>query len=677
MVSLSRGKSRLIATGSATALLAGGVVLAASGGGSSVLTTLASAVSIVTGQASSKPAPAFAANAGPDLTVKLPDTRVTLLGSVRGGTAQWTQLSGPAKVVFLTTNNPSTPVMADKPGTYKLRLAVNNANGKVLTSDTVVVRVAANPTVIGSASTPLDHVLSFNRPAMRAGNTLLPLTISSCAVSSDTRLELMKYWGYGGQLDEGTNYGEDKVFAELKNNPGKYPSVFGQASLYGVFENINGQNPGYPVLPPETYVRDANGKIVIRNGRPIVSPIAPDSSFVTVGNYVGRAARRLERDTGQKFTYVTNGGEYGLWFPGDNNPWDIWGVDPRVNDAMRAQGLDPRSNDDWFSFLSKNKARQERIIKETLYANLQLGRPLAYSWYGEGFGTERGRWAGWPWYNFQWDKYLDANGRPTVSDYASPEMYYAFHNTGWSGLHGQQGIPYDGLTLILRNAGGIRTMGQSLIFPWVSQGWDGGDSGGISDDDLYIGAMKAIYTSGAVGAAVGYYTCDGAPFQAMRVNNPVGTSVPTQVRGLINTAKVHALFTYLEPFLRNGDLLPGDGNHAFHSWDITTPAMEFDVAGETKVNDPWNPDSKYHTARVLARKMRGADRWLVTAWANTGLDRDVRVTIDPRLGQLVLRARKAGSVYIVELVNGRVQQRLVDTDAMNPTRTLFPEQGAL
>lgn len=677
MVSLSRGKSRLIATGSATALLAGGVVLAASGGGSSVLTTLASAVSIVTGQASSKPAPAFAANAGPDLTVKLPDTRVTLLGSVRGGTAQWTQLSGPAKVVFLATNNPSTPVMADKPGTYKLRLAVNNANGKVLTSDTVVVRVAANPTVIGSASTPLDHVLSFNRPAMRAGNTMVPLSMSSCAVSSSVTRELVRNWGFGAQFNEGTNYGEDLVFAEVKNNPGKYPLVFSQASFYGIYNNYDGHNAGYPVLPADTYLHDANGQIILEGGNPIVSPIAPDAAFRQIGAYMGKAMRQVEERTGQKTDLVINNGESGLWLTIDRWPWDKWGRDPKVTQALRAAGLDPTREGDWWKFLARNKARQERIIKETAYASLQLGQPRTYSWYGEGFGTERGRWAGWPWYNFLWEEYIDGNGRPQVSDYASPEMYYSFHNSGWSGLHGQQGIPYDGLTLLLRNAGGIRTLGQSLILPWVSQGWDGGDSGGISDDDMFIGAMKAIYTSGAAGAVVGYFTCDGAPFQAMRTNGVVGAQVPTQVRGLINTAKVHALFTYLEPFLRNGDLLPGDGNHAFHSWDITTPAMEFDVAGETKVNDPWNPDSKYHTARVLARKMRGADRWLVTAWANTGLDRDVRVTIDPRLGQLVLRARKAGSVYIVELVNGRVQQRLVDTDAMNPTRTLFPEQGAL
>lgn len=630
--------------------------------------------------AASGPAvPNAAVNAGPDVAMTLPDTRTALAGTASGGTIRWSQVSGPSTAAFRDPSNPATNVAMDQAGTYVLRLSVTDAGGKTIGSDDVSVTVAPNPVQIGAGSTPLDHVKAFPRPALRTGNTLLPLTISSCAVSSDTRLELMKYWGYGGQVDEGTNYGEDKVFAELRANPGKYPAVFGQASLYGVFENINGQNPGYPVLPPETYIRDAAGNIILRGGRPIVSPIAPDSSFVIVGNYVGRNARRLERDIGQKFTFVTNGGEYGLWLPGDNNPWDIWGVDPRVNDAMLAQGLNPRSNDDWFAFLSRNKARQERIIKETMYANLQLGRPVAYSWYQESWGTERGRWAGWPWYNFQWDKYLDANRKPTVSDYASPEMYYSFHNSGWSGVQPQQGIPWDGLTLILRNAGGMRTLGQSLIFPWVSQGWDGGDSGGISDDDLFIGAMKAIYTSGAIGAAVGYYTCDGAPFQAMRVNNPVGTTVPTQVRGLINTAKVHALFTFLEPFLRNGDLLTGNGDHPFNSFDITTPAMEFNAVGEvTPPSDPSRPASwGIRKARVLARKMRNADRWLVTAWANTGSDRDIRVTIDPALGELTLRARRAGSVYIVERDGTQVKQMLVDTDAMNPTRNLFPDQGPL
>ncbi|WP_086735881.1 PKD domain-containing protein [Erythrobacter colymbi] len=613
-------------------------------------------------------------NAGPDVAIALPDTRTALAGTASGGTIRWSQVSGPSIVAFRDASSPATAVAMDKAGTYVLRLSVTDAAGKTIGSDDVSVTVNPNPVQIGTNSTPLDHLKSFPRPALRTGNTMLPLSLASCAVSSDTRVELMKHWAYGGQVNEGTNYGEDKVFAELRANPGKYPSIYDQSSLYGVFDNYQGQRPDYPTLPPETYIRDAQGNIILRGGRVTVSPIAPDSALVAVGNYIGTNARRLERDTGQKFTLMNNGGEAGFWIPGDNDVKVLWGIDPRVTAAMRAAGFNPDNYDDWHRFASRQKARQERIVKETAYASLQLGRPVAYSWYQESFGGERGRWSGWKGYNFLWDEFI-VNGKPVVSDYASPEMYFAHGNKGWTGFL-DFNVPWDALTIQLRNIGGMRTLGQSLIYPWVSQGWEGS---GISDDDTFIGAMKALYTAGAIGAVSGYFVCEGAPFLAMAKNNPVGTQVPVQIRGMVNLAKVHALFTFLEPFLRNGDLLPGDGNHPYDGFDITTPAMEFNPVGEaTPPAEYWIPQTRLNrTARVLARKMRNADRWLVTAWANTGEDRDVKVTIDPKLGQLTLRARKAGSVYIVELEGTQVKQTLVDTDGMNPTRNLFPDQGPL
>jgi hypothetical protein len=69
--------------------------------------------------------------------------------------------------------------------------------------------------------------------------------------------------------------------------------------------------------------------------------------------------------------------------------------------------------------------------------------------------------------------------------------------------------------------------------------------------------------------------------------------------------------------------------------------------------------------------MRDADRWLVTAWANTGTDRDIRVTIDAKLGERTLQARRSGAVYIITLDQGRPVVTLIDRDGMNATASLF------
>lgn len=216
------------------------------------------------------------------------------------------------------------------------------------------------------------------------------------------------------------------------------------------------------------------------------------------------------------------------------------------------------------------------------------------------------------------------------------------------------------------------SLGQRNIYPWVSQGWDGGDSGGVSDDDLFVGMMKAYYTAGAIGAVSGYFTCSGAPFEAMRTNGVVGAATPTQIRNLFLLGEVHALFSHLEPFLREGDLLPGTDKHPYQSFAQVTPAMEFTPVGEVRQTYGAFSIEPIRTARVIARKMKSEDKWLVTAWANTGNDRDIRLTIDPKLGELTLRARKAGSVYVLSLADNKTVIQLVDRDGMNPTAELFP-----
>ncbi|WP_445285864.1 PKD domain-containing protein [aff. Roholtiella sp. LEGE 12411] len=615
------------------------------------------------------------AQAGTDKTVTLPDTRVTLTGTVQGGTAKWTQLSGPMQAVFKSTGSAKTTIIVDKPGSYVLRLTSVSSTGES-SSDDVTVTVNANPVVINNQSTPFDHLRAMNRPVFKKGHTLLPLTHANCGVGDDNALELANYWGYALHIGAGDvtylKYGSDYGTSQnswvklIQANPKRYRLASGIGSLYAYFDNYDGRHAELPKLPQSTWLRDAAGNIILNGGKPIVSPAAPDETFQIIGNFIGPWLGALEKTAGQPIEILTNGGEYGLWLLADQGTKYLL-QDPKVVADFNKSGLN-----DWYAYISRNKARQEGVLKQTMFSYLQT-RPL-YSWYQEQYGVERGRWSGWKSWMFLYEYFLNASGQPIVSDYAAPEMYYSFHNSGWSGVHSGSMVPLDALTQALNNISGAISLGQKFVYPWVSAGWEGWDGQPISDPDRFLGMMKEYYTAGAIGSASGYFVCSGPIWEALRYNKPVGTKTPTVINQVAMQGQAHALFSHLEEYLRNGDLLPGPNQHPYSGKADTKslPAMEFPVEGETaQASGVFGPIT-IPTARVLARKIRNENRWLVTAWANVGEDRDIRVNIDNKLGTLTLRARKAGSVYVVTIVGGQPKLTLIDVDAMNPTSRLFP-----
>jgi len=523
----------------------------------------------------------------------------------------------------------------------------------------MVVNTPIYAQTLTSQSTPLDHLKAASRPVFKKGNTLLPLTQAHCGLSKETYIELANYWGYGLPIQSAD------LAQVAKANPGRYQLVAEVGEVYRFYDNYDGRYSYLPKLPPNTWLRDKNGKIILNGGRPIVSPAAPNEAFQIIGDYYGKLIGQLERTAGQPMNVINNQGESGLWLLLDNDPEVLFGQDPQVKADFNNSGLN-----DWFAYISRNKARQEGVLKQKLFSNLQS--TPGYFWYQEQYGTERGRWAGWPWYMFKYENFLDSNRKPIVSNYTAPEMYFNFHNSGWTGVEYNTGVPWDALTQALNNISGAIGLGQKYTYPWISMGWEGYAGQPISSPDTFMGMMKAYYTAGAVGSVGGYFVCSGPLWEALNYNKPIGATTPTLIRQLTIQGHAHALFSHLEEYLRKGDLLPGPKLHPYQSWTNILPAMEFPAEGQTQqLQGRWGPVT-VPTARVLARKIVGEDRWLVTAWANVGNDRDVKVKIDNKLGTLTLRARKAGSVYVVKLVNGLPQLTLIDSDAMNPTKFLSP-----
>jgi hypothetical protein len=174
----------------------------------------------------------------------------------------------------------------------------------------------------------------------------------------------------------------------------------------------------------------------------------------------------------------------------------------------------------------------------------------------------------------------------------------------------------------------------------------------------YTGFLKCLYTGGMIGGIAGYYASPpqasvvGTNYSILGENDPknqMNGSFPTNippgwVLQIMALSHVHALFSHLENFLFNGDLLTGP-QCSFLNY--SQPAYEFtNTAG-------------LFLDRVLVRKLRGQNQWIVTAWAADGITNNVTVTI-PTIGNLTVTAVPAASVYQVTMSGTNVQQTLLD-----------------
>jgi hypothetical protein len=500
--------------------------------------------------------------------------------------------------------------------------------------------MAALATATGApAMTPAEYLKTLTRPRFRENHTLPPLTRFGWTLPFDARVELAENWGYalefGGYVTfqsaarlEDPDSVESKLVALTASDPKRYPlCVICSREL--------------PTdVPPETWTRDAEGRFL--NGKAesldgtewhkgmktVYSPEAPDSVWQEAGRL---RADPISNVRGKcPVAIVLNGGEYGLGVLGFAQK--VWEKDPAI---LKARGDTP-----WYDYISARKARAETVIADAVKAVVP-DRQL-YIYYPTGGGTHRNRhddWRQWM-YGYQWMK--------PVSDLASSEHYYRHFNTGWTGKD-------DLLTQALNARGFEIANGMPLCYDWLCAGWprekglgsgapDPLGDGGLGDITRYTGFLKCMYTAGMVGGNAGYYAYPQGGFGAeFEPDVP-----PHWLLQMVAFARVHALFSQLEDFLRNGDLLPGPDRHV---WSTEQPACEFPTG------DPGT--------RVLARKHRDRPEWLITAWAADGNARDVTVAI-PDLGNVTLHARPSGTVYAATRGETAPNTTRVEQDAPQP-----------
>jgi len=473
---------------------------------------------------------------------------------------------------------------------------------------------------IGSAETitPAEWLAAQPKPEFRAGHTLPRLTRFAWDMDDAVRVELAKDWGYALEFGVADAERVDRALNEPGSREGRLLALaVSDPKRFPLCVITSRELPQSPV--PEVWTRDANGKFVNERVqsldekdwnpemKTVLSPVSPDSFWQEAGELSAAPIRRLRERC--PIAYVLNQGEYGLGVAGF---WKaVWEKDPAI---MKAKGAKT-----WLDFVSEQKARAQGIITKA-ERDAAPDRQL-YIYYTAGGGTHRGINADDVW-SYSWAAFKG------VSDLPSNEIYFSHINDGWTGNH-------DMLTLALNAAALEIADGRTLSYNWLSAGWEGEVGHSHGDLKRWAGFLKCYYTAGMIGGNAGYYQFLGRdgfskPFPA---DQP-----PHWIRQLTALAHIHALFSQLEDFLRNGDLLPGPDRNRI-SKDV--PAYEFPTGDAT--------------VRVLARKHRQRAEWLVTAWAAAGEARDVNVTI-PEVGALKLRARPDGAIYRVTLKDGKAER---------------------
>jgi hypothetical protein len=500
----------------------------------------------------------------------------------------------------------------------------------VISTSAVAAPAAQQATQVTAA----EYLASQPKPHFRPGHTFPRLTRYGWEMPFDTKVELAGNWGYalewtGGyatqasveaQLSKPDSIGS-KLCALAAKEPDKYP----------LSVTIARDMPKPGEVPDATWVRDASGKFT--DGKNVWgvdgqaswwqylwSPAAPDDAFIKAAAWRADPLRLLRERA--PIAIVLNGGEYGLGMPGAHLAQ--WEKDP---DIVKAKG--ERS---WYEFASQSKGRQELIIARAVRE--AVPERQLYIYYNTGYEIYRNSNPTW----MQWSK--DFKELRHASDLPSIEWYYRNFNNGWTGDR-------DGLSMILNAIGYQITYGAPLSYNWVTSGWPRKDlgQGAVSDTARYIGFLKCFYTAGMIGGNAGYYSYPEGGFQAPFAKD----APPNWLEQMTALSHVHALFSYLERFSRDGYLVPGPDRH---KWSKDQPAYEL-------------PTGQPNT-RVLARKMKLSDEWIITAWAADGTPREVTVTV-PVLGEVKLQARAADSVYYATIKDGKSSLTLLDEDALQPT----------
>lgn len=470
----------------------------------------------------------------------------------------------------------------------------------------------------------LEFIGAQKPPVFAAEHRLAPLTLWR-QMHHDIQKALTEQWGYAWygviagegleKLLDDPSSGVRRMLEPTIRDPKRYPLevCIRPAGSMGLFAKK---------FPDDAFLRDAEGKLLLRGKSKIWSPVADDKYWEEIADYHVAMLAAIRKHA--PITIVINGGEYG--FNAFGHIGKLLTQDPRVVAAKGSQT--------WPEFLADRKSRYNRILCERIHKAVpDLKYYILYKDTAAGHphrSTEGGGWANW-----------GSLFRKGASDLGSGESYWGSYTTGFTGKS-------DLLTQFLNARTQEIAAGEPLAYYFVSAGWLRGEGREkakqpMAPPELYMGFLKCLYAGGTVGNVAGYFGSQP---------DSVAAEVERTMPPFLALGHVHALFSHLEEFLGSGDLLPGPDKHHF-STDL--PACEFPTGAAD--------------ARIIVRRHKQGSRWLVAAWAADGKQCEVQTQV-PDLGPIKVIARPVGSVYVfTKDAAGKVTSELQDPNPLDPTAT--------
>jgi Secretion system C-terminal sorting domain len=524
---------------------------------------------------------------------------------------------------------------------------------------------------------PREYLQRQTKPVFRPNHTLPPLQCNGYGSgttygnpgepvrSFNNQLEMVNNWGYAFDFDgnllnpdafesnkaiiDNPTSDARKMIDLARSDPSKY-------KLSGVIAQYkqNGKVPLSPTECPDCYAKDAQGNIIKdASNIPVVNPLMSDESLARCGQKLAKMYDYIK--TIAPFTNAVDYGEVGVFLPLFAR--QHWLKDPRVvAESGFAQGAG--ASNAWNIYYSQKWTRIQKGFWQYLPSKLT---PEGYvNVYVNDGGESRGRFGDWVDYNTSFEHTKD------LSKYANGQSYYSLLNNRFNiGLLGDNRP--DMLSTFLYRRRWELSNGQPFGVEWTN----GACSTAETEYDRWTGFLKCIYVGGNLSSIAGFFGDDwnlpfldanGIPTRtATNTPNPNYKSLPQLypttfaennppffIKQIMALSRVHAMFTWIEPFTRNSDLLVGNVSAA---WGGSGLLAEFSNTANDK------------GARVMARKLRNENKWLVTAWAMTGEDREVEVTI-PNLGTIKVNARKTGTIYHIDNTSGTPNFTILDSDGM-------------
>jgi len=501
---------------------------------------------------------------------------------------------------------------------------------------------------------PLTYLSSSKPPVFNPKSTLPRLTRYGWAMPFDLLKEFADKWGYALSIEG--YLGEERLLELKKPESAMARTVElmkekpGQYKLALICDRYDPPNP-----PQEVWTRDENGKLLSAQAKSmdgttwapgmtsVISPEAPDQYWIDAGD--GRARPIAEIRKLVPISIILNGGEWGMGIWGFAGP--AWSKDPKVAAKFaeyEAQGKHK------LDYIDKKHSDSIKLLSEPV-KKAAPDRDL-YVYYTVGGNPHRGRDPGWR----SWTvTYPPLRG---INDLPAAEYYVNHYNTGFVG-------DGDILTYALNSLGQQLTFGDATSYNWF---WAARKD---TDPVQYQGFLKCTYIMGSLGGNAGtYHTPEWD--KSFPQDAP-----PDWMWQQIALGNVHALFSHYEDYLRNGELVDDGKFKNFFGTD--QPAYELlpkelkntrQLKQDLKTKDQVAVLSPGRPFRVLARKHKDKNEWLVVAWtaeisSQPGIY-DATVTI-PGAGQVTLQARKGGSLYLVTLKDGQPVLKQLDPDEADPT----------